>query len=417
MKDGKHSDRRQFLTGITGAGLATRVMAQQGSTQKKLRVGLVGAGGRGSYHGKTIKQLTEQGDPVELISVCDIYQPRLERAETALKVKGYAHMADMLKDPNLDAVVIATPDRQHVFNMMEAIRAGKDVYCEKPVTHWAQFDKLKELVHENRKLKRVIQIGTQYVSDTVWERAGEQIRQGAIGKVVHAQSCYFRRGDGGEAGMPIDDPNAKPGVGVDWETAQADAPRHEFTVSRLFQWRLYMDYSGGPLTDCYPHMLTPLVKMLSAGFPKKVVSTGGRFFYGGLRDVPDTFDLLIQYPQDLDIAFLGSFVNYAGIETLARGSEGVARKTDLTINIEPLKGVDRPRQELPNDTPTRGEGHSDLTVAHLKDFFNCVRTRGTPRGDLELAYRVQTPLIMAMQSHLHNKVALFDEDSETIRLV
>ncbi len=411
------SDRRQFLSGVAGAGLAARAMAQSGAAQKKLRVGLIGAGGRGSYLGKTIKQFSEQGDPVELVSVCDIYQPRLERAEVALKAKGYARTADMLKDPSLDAVVIATPDRQHVFNMMEAIRAGKDVYCEKPVTHWAQFDKLKELVHENRKLKRVIQIGTQYVSDTVWERAGEQIRQGAIGKVVHAQSCYFRRGDQGEAGMPIDDPNAKPGVGVDWETFQADAPRHEFTVSRLFQWRLYMDYSGGPLTDTYPHMLTPLVKMLGAGFPKKVVATGGRYFYGGLRDVPDTFDLLIQYPQGLDIAFLGSFVNYVGIDTLVRGSEGVARKSDLAITIEPLKGVGRPKQELPTDTETRGEGHSNLAVAHMKDFLNCVHTRGVPRGDLELAYRVQTPLIMAMQSHLQNKVALFDEDSETIRLV
>ncbi|MEN6602611.1 MAG: Gfo/Idh/MocA family oxidoreductase, partial [Bryobacteraceae bacterium] len=347
----------------------------------------------------------------------DIYQPRLERAEVAFKVKGYARAADMLKDPNLDAVIIATPDRQHVFNTMEAIRADKDVYCEKPVTHWAQFDRLKELVHETRKLKRVVQIGTQYVSDTVWERAGEQIRQGAIGKVVHAQSCYFRRGDSGEAGMPIDDPNAKPGVGVDWETAQADAPRREFTVSRLFQWRLYMDYSGGPLTDTYPHMLTPVVKMLDAGFPKKVVATGGRFYYGGLRDVPDTMDLLIQYPQGMDIAFLGSFVNYVGIETLVRGSEGTARKSDLAITLEPMKGVNKPRQELPTDTQTRGEGHSNLAIAHIKDFLNCVRTRGTPRGDLELAYRVQVPLIMAMQSHLHNKVALFDADSETIQLV
>jgi hypothetical protein len=110
-------------------------------------------------------------------------------------------------------------------------------------------------------------------------------------------------------------------------------------------------------------------------------------------------------------------VNYVGFETLVRGSEGVARKTDLAITLEPLKGVERPRQELANDTPTRGEGHSDLTVAHLKDFVNCVRTRGVPRGDLELAYRVQVPLIMAMQSHLHNKVALFDADSETIQLV
>ncbi|MCX6619538.1 MAG: hypothetical protein NTY38_00360, partial [Acidobacteria bacterium] len=103
---------------------------------------------------------------------------------------------------------------------------------------------------------------------------------------------------------------------------------------------------------------------------------------------PDTFDLLIQYPQGLDITFLGSFVNYVGIETMVRGSEGVARKSDLAITIEPQKGVDKPRQELPTDTQTRGEGHANLTIAHLKDFLNCVRTRQTPRGDLELAYRV-----------------------------
>ena len=416
VDNSNHAGRRSFLTALAGVAAAGQVSGEE-APKKRLKVGLVGAGGRGSYLGKTVKSFSEQGEPVDLVAVCDIYQPRLERAEVALKAKGYSKLSEMLKDPELDAVVIATPDRHHVLNMMEAIRAGKDVYCEKPVTHWDQFDKLKELVHTNRQLKRVVQIGTQYVSDSVWERAAVEIAKGAIGKPVHAQSCYFRRGDSGEAGMPIDDPNAKPGLGVDWETFQADAPRHEFNVSRMFQWRLYLAYSGGPLTDCYPHMLTPVVKMLNAGFPKKVVATGGRYFYGGLREVPDTFDLLIQYPQGLDITFLGSFVNYVGIETMVRGSEGVARKSDLAISLEPLKGVDRPRQDLPTDTQTRGEGHSNLTIAHLKDFLNCVRTRQTPRGDLELAYRVQTPLIMAMQSYLHDKVALFDTETETIRLV
>ncbi|MEN6602276.1 MAG: gfo/Idh/MocA family oxidoreductase, partial [Bryobacteraceae bacterium] len=81
------SDRRQFLSGAAGAGLAARAMAQASASQKKLRVGLIGAGGRGTYLGKTIQQFTEQGEPVELVSVCDIYQPRLERAEVAFKVK------------------------------------------------------------------------------------------------------------------------------------------------------------------------------------------------------------------------------------------------------------------------------------------------------------------------------------------
>ena len=406
-------NRREFLA-LSAAATLSQAAAQ--TAAKPLRVGLVGAGGRGSYLGATVVKLAAEGENVELTAVCDIYQPRLERASTKLKAKGYATTREMLKDAPLDVVVIATPDRHHVPNILEVIRAGKDVYCEKPLSHWAQFDALKALVHENRSLKRVVQIGTQYVSDSVWEKAAELIKTGVAGKPVSAQTSYFRRGDSGEALMPIDDPNAKPGVGVDWEAWQADAPRHEFDVSRMFRWRLYMDYSGGPLTDTYPHMLTPLLKLLGPGMPKKVVALGGRYFYGGLRDVPDTFDLLIQYPQGLNVAVLGSFVNATGIDTLVRGSEMTAIKSSTGIAFEPQRGVKKERQEVPSDFPARGEGHDGLTQAHLKDLFRCVRTRETPRGNLEFAYTVQTPLIMAMQAHLEGKVATFDPDGERILL-
>jgi predicted dehydrogenase len=353
---------------------------------------------------------------VELVAVCDIYQPRLERAATKFKAKSYSNITDMLRDAQLDAVIIATPDRHHVPNTLEAIRAGKDVYCEKPVSHWAQLDRLKALVHENRTHQRVVQIGTQYVADSVWETAGEMIKSGVIGKPVHAQTCYFRRGDQGERGMKIDDPDAKAGVGLDWETFLADAPRRDFDVSRFFRWRMYMDSSGGPLTDCYPHTLTPLLKALAPGFPTKVVAVGGRYFYGGGREVPDTFDLLIQYPQDLTVAFLGSFVNTTRIDTVVRGSEGTMTKEAAVMVFEPQRGVAKSRQEIPAQIPALNEGHNGLAEAHLKDFFQCVRTRQKPRGDLELAYLVQVPIIMAMQSHLQNKVAFFDADREMIRL-
>ncbi len=406
-------DRRAFLAAVGGAGLAGRIASAQA---KPLRVGLIGAGGRGSHLAGLTARLAQNGEPVEIAAVCDLYQPRLERAETKFKAKGYARTEDMLRDAGLDAVVIATPDRQHLYNIREAIRAGKDVYCEKPLTHWAQFEQLKSLVHENRQLKRVVQIGTQYVSDSVWETAGDMIRSGIIGKPVHAQTSYFRRGDQGERGMPVDDPNAKPGVGLDWERFQGDAPRRPFTASRFFQWRLYIDYSGGPLTDCYPHMLTPLLKTLNPGFPHKVVALGGKYFFDGLRDVPDTFDLLIQYPQDLTVAFLGTFVNSTPIDTVIRGSEATMLKKENSIVFEPQPGVNKARQEIPAAIPSLNEGHDVLTEAHLKNFFECVRSRQKPRGDLELAYQVQVPLFMAMQSHLENKVAFFDREKEEIRL-
>ena len=406
-------DRRQFLAGVgVAAGLGGAAQAQE--AKKPLRVGLIGAGGRGSHLGAMAVRIAASGEPVELVAVCDLYQPRLERAEVKLKAKGYAKTEDMLKDANLDAVIIATPDRQHVHNIREAIRAGKDVYCEKPLTHFSQFATLKALVHENRKLKRIVQIGTQYVSDGVWEKAGDMIKQGAIGKPVHAQTSYFRKGDQGEAGMPIDDPNAKAGMGLDWERAQADAPRRPFTVQRFFQWRLFADYSGGPVTDVYPHMLSPLLKTLQVGFPHKVAALGGRYFYAGLRDVPDTFDLLIQYP-DLTVALLGTFVNSTNIDTVIRGSEATMFKKQTSIVFEPQPGSKVTRQEIQNEVPSLNEGHDVLTEAHMKDFFNCVRTRQAPRGNLELAYRVQIPLLMAMQSHMTSKIMVFDQDREEMR--
>ena len=117
-------DRRSFLA---GAVLAAPAVAQIAGEKKPLRVGLIGAGARGTYLADTTAKMGEQGEPVQLAAVCDLYQPRLERAEVKYKAKGYAKTADMLRDAQLDAVMIATPDRQHILNTLEAIRAGKDV--------------------------------------------------------------------------------------------------------------------------------------------------------------------------------------------------------------------------------------------------------------------------------------------------
>ncbi|MCL4794742.1 MAG: Gfo/Idh/MocA family oxidoreductase [Bryobacteraceae bacterium] len=410
------ASRRVFLKSSAAFGTAASYSRILGANDR-LGLGFVGVGGRGTGVANTVVKLIAAGENVEITSVCDIYQPRLERAETRFKAKGYARSADMLSSTSLDAVVIATPDRHHVANTLEAIRAGKDVYVEKPICHWAQFDQLKQLVHENRKIGRIVQVGTQFVADSVWEKSAEAIKEGAIGKPVHAQTCYFRRGDQGERGMKIDDPNAKDGLGVDWETFQADAPRRPFNVSRLFQWRMYMDYSGGPITDTYPHMLTPLLKMLNPGFPKKVVALGGRYYYNHDREVPDTFDLLIQYPQDLTVVFLGTFINATRIDTLIRGSEATLTRKTEAVTIEPARGSAVPAREIPADIHSFGEGHAQQLVAHLKDFFECVRTRKQPRGNLELAYIVQTPLLMAMQAHLHEKVVYFDTAREEMRMV
>jgi predicted dehydrogenase len=400
------ASRRTFLGGLGAAGAAP-LSAAPAAGGGKLGIGLIGCGGRGSHLANVIRELAREGEPADIVAVCDIYQARREKAAGRFGAKAYANAAEMLRDDRVRGVIVATPDRVHVYSSLEATRAGRDIYCEKPITHWKQFDKLKELVREVRAKGNVFQIGAQWVSDPIWLRAAEAVKRGAIGRPTHAQTGYFRRGDGGERGMPVDDPNARPGPELNWDAFQADAPQKPFTVSRFFQWRMYMDYSGGPSTDLYPHPMTRLFKVLNVNFPSKVVAVGGKYVYNGERDVPDTFDFLIEYPEKLTVAVLGTITNATGIDTVIRGTEGTMSFTDGGFQVEPASGSSRGRMGATLMTQEK---------EHLRNFVRCMASREKPNADIELAYRVQIPLIMSMLSYTEGKVARFRSDTETIHL-
>jgi predicted dehydrogenase len=398
-------NRRKFLGGLAAASAG--LPALRGAAKEKYGIGLIGCGGRGTHLAGVVESLARDGEPASIVAVCDVYEPRREKAAARFKARAYAQAGEMLRDPAVDGVIVATPDRVHVFNALEATRAGKDIYCEKPLTHWKQFDKLKELVREVRARGNVVQVGAQWVTDPVWLRAADLVRKGAIGRPTHAQCGYFRHGDGGERGMPVDDPDAQPGPGLNWDAFQADAPQRPFSASRFFQWRMYMDYSGGPSTDLYPHPMTRLFKVLGAKLPSKVVAVGGRYVYNGERDVPDTFDLLIEYPEKLTVAVLGTITNQTGLDTIVRGTEGTLSFKDGGFEIEPEPGSAKRRVA---GSLMRHE------YDHMQNFVRCMRTREKPNCDIELGYRVQVPLTMAMLAFTEGKVARFDAASETIQL-
>jgi predicted dehydrogenase len=403
------SSRRQFIhtLGVAPAALgASKAGASAGKT--KLGIGLIGCGGRGMSLASTLRTLAQEGIGADIVAVCDIYRPRREKSEAKFGAKGYASAAELLKDPAVDGVIVATPDRVHVFKALEATRAGKDVYCEKPLTHWQQFDKLKELVHEVRGRGNVFQVGAQWVSDPAWLRAAKLVKDGAIGKPKHVLTGYFRHSDFGENGMPIDDPNATPGPGLNWDAFQADAPQQAFSVDRFFRWRMFLDYSGGPCTDVYPHPMTRLFKVLGVNFPTKVASVGGLYLYGGGRNVPDTFDLLIEYPEKLTVVVIGTMTNQTPSDTVIRATEGTMTFRDGTFTLEP-----EPGSTVAHATTGLSLNHQ---TEHMRNYIDCMRTRSKPNCDIELGYRVQVPLIMAMQSFVQGKVAYFDSVTETIHL-
>jgi len=418
----KKLNRRDFLKksagGAVAAALTTRSFSNALGANEKIGVGFIGCGGRGRAHISYVQKLKQAGDAVEIVAVSDLYRPRLDAAARSTSTKAYADHRELLADAKVDAVCIATPDRLHGFQVIDAVRAGKDVYCEKPITHWDQFELTRQMAWEVKKHKRIVQAGTQGMSDAAWHKAAKLVEEGAIGKPIHAECGYFRIGDWGERGMPIDNANVKPGPDLNWEAFLADAPKRPFSVSRFFRWRMYWDYAGGPSTDLYPHSLTPVVKMLGVTFPETVVATGGKFRYEE-REVPDTFNMLIDYPEKITVAVLGTQGNdFPGMG--GRGSGGrspVIRGWEGTITFEGNKIVVRPQPGVSRAVKKVAINGGESMLEYWRNFLTCCRTREKPWSPIEdLGYHVQTALQMGILSLREKKVARFDQEKEEILL-
>ena len=415
--------RRQFIQG-TGKAAAAITIGQSISTRarganERLGVGFIGCGGRGSGHLKIVHWLkTSAKEPVELVAACDAYRPRMQKAVDAYGVKGYMDHRELLADPNVDAVCIATCDHHHGQQAIDAVRAGKDVYCEKPVTHWRQFELTKKLAAEVKKSGRVFQLGTQGMSDSAWHQMKKLVQQGLIGQPIHAECGFFRVGDWGERGMSIDDPNAKPGPDLNWDAFLGDAPKRPFDVSRYFRWRMYEDYSGGPSTDLFPHSLTPVISILGLTMPSKVVATGGKFRYQE-REVPDTFNMLIDYPQKITVAVLGT----QGNNNQATGKRGsgkripVIRGWEGSLTIQDEKIVFIPALGSEKKPQTFDIEHGEELTEYWRQFLSCCRSGNRQTlSPADLAYHVQTALQMGMLGLQEEKVAKFDPINEKIIL-
>jgi len=382
----------------------------------RIGVGVIGTGGRGNAHLGVIRKVQEEAN-VELVAACDAFRPRLNKAAEQYQIKKtYMEHQELLKDPQVDVVTIATPDHIHGFQAIDALHAGKDVYCEKPVTHWRQFELTKRLAKEVEKSKRVFQLGTQGMSDGAWALIKKLIQDGQIGKPIHAECGYFRVGDWGERGMPIDDPKAKPGQDLNWKAFLGDSPKHDFDVSRFFRWRMYEDYAGGPVTDLFPHSLTPVLSMLGVGMPSVAAATGGKFRYEE-REIPDTFNMLIDFPEKITVVVLGTQGNdYAG--TGGRGSGGripIIRGWEGTLTVKENQVVFTPAQESKKEAKQfpipKGEDFNE----YWRSFFSCCRNRQTETlSPMRLAFAVQTALQMGMLAYRKGKTAKFDPKKEEI---
>lgn len=417
------ASRRDFMR-VTGAALFAAgafprvAQAQNSNPNGRLGVGLIGCGGRGNSLIRNLLSLQDNGHEVDVAAVCDTYRPRGQQTQQNTDAPAfYMDHRELLDDPNVDAVIIATPDHLHGFQTVDAAEKGKPIYCEKPITHWRQTSLTKKVRDAVREAGVVFQAGTQGMADSSWRQAKALVEEGLIGQPLHAECGYFRVGDWGERGMPIDDPNAEPGEDLDWEAFLADAPERPFDVSRYFRWRLYEDYAGGPVTDLYPHSMTPAVYALGLGTPSHAVATGGIYRYDyPEREVPDTFNMIADYPENVSLAVLGT-----------QGNDHVATGHHGSLNRSPvLRGWDGTLTFTGDEvqfTPAEGSNKEPETVAveergsdvlHMANFVEAINGEAEVNAGIELAYNVQVALQMATMAYRERTTVTYDPDTETL---
>jgi len=410
--------RRDFLRDAAALASVTILAKSVFGANDRIGVGVVGCGGMGGAHIGTVRRMREQGEQVDLVAVCDVWEKRLEGAARGTGARPYKDYRELLEDKSVDAVCIATPDHWHAKIAVDAMEAGKDVYCEKPMTYWKSLDEPKKIVSTLKRTKRVLQVGTQGMSDSIWEQVAELIKADEIGILIHAQAADMRTGHWSVlCGCEKDiDPDAKPGVNLDWDMwlgwQFGLAPKRPWDPSRFFAFRIFWDYSGGIGTDWFPHILTPLVKAMGLGFPKRVTASGGLYLpeHKVRWEVPDIFQMLIEYPEGPSVLLIASLGNNWGLPMLIRGSKA-------TLVFEGPGAVIYPQREIVGDRPkkevVRKRGAS--LEEHWRDFLKSMRTREQPRSSAIIGYHVMTALHMGVRSYIEGKVMEFDEKTETVR--
>ncbi|MDQ6705845.1 MAG: Gfo/Idh/MocA family oxidoreductase, partial [Acidobacteriota bacterium] len=256
-----------------------------------IQIATIGAGGMGSGDTKYARSLPG----VKLVAVSDIYDGRLTRARELWGADLFTtrDYREILARQDVDAVIIATPDHWHQRITIDALQAGKHVYCEKPMVH--SIDEGHAVIAAQNKSGRLLQIGSQYVSSLVYQKAKDLIASGAIGQLNMVDAWLDRNTAIGAWQYSIP-PDASP-QNIDWDRFLGSAPKRPFEPVRLFRWRNYVDYGTGVAGDLFVHLLSGLHYATGAIGPTRVFATGGLRFWKDGRDVPDVMLALLDYPQ------------------------------------------------------------------------------------------------------------------------
>lgn len=454
---------------------------------KTLNIGIVGCGGRGGYllkalgfvHPDRIDDFTEKAKSdkywadylkefnaqenlnIKITAICDVFEKNARRAietganayrngkegQMEMAPKRYLTYHALVAAPEVDAVVIATPDHLHVPVAIEAARNGKHVYCEKPLS-WtvAETYEIRETVKESGI---VFQLGHQGRQTESYQVAKSLINQNVAGKVSLIEVCTNRNDPNGAWVYDID-PEGNPET-IDWKQFIGPAPWHEFSPERFFRWRCWWDYSTGLSGDLFTHEYDALNQILNLGIPHSAMASGGIYFYKDGRTVPDVLNMAFEYPdRDLTLLYSATLASEKNRGKVIMGHDAYIELNEtLVVNLDPKstrykdeieKGLLHPHEPIYSYVPGQGkidaittptekyfagrgllytyrDGKAiDTTHLHLREWLNCIRMNdGTqPSCNIDQAFEEAITAHLGTISYHEGRRTYWDEVNEKI---
>lgn len=430
--------RRQFLAGAAAVGAAAvalsagagraNVPAMKPARGKAptppganeiVNIGVIGVGGMGTGHVYSFADAANnEGVRARVAAVCDVNDLHVERAMKGLAerkvtdVKTYRAYKELLANPEIHGVVIATPEHAHAHVAMDAIMAGKDVYLEKPMT--LRLDEalaLRELVQMNSD--KIFIVGTQKMILPKYIAAKKLIEDGGIGTPVMSQTSYCRNTPAGEWNYYEIDERWKPGANVDWDAWLAHLGPREWDPKVYIRWRRYRDFSTGIIGDLLVHEMTPMMMALeSQGWPKRVTATGAHLVDKEMEN-HDLVNLTIEFESGHTLIVAGATCNETGLETMIRGSRANIYLNSRHCVVRPERPYVDDVDEQTVNCPDIGNDQQGLRMKWLE----AIRTREQPPSTVDLGTRVMVAVDLATRSVWDGHSYEFDRSTMTAKRV
>jgi predicted dehydrogenase len=284
--------RRQFLA--AAAPLAGAAAQRTVSANDRIQLGAIGLGGRGT---SDVHVALEHAGGAALVAVSDLYEGRRTRAREVFGKDLFVtpDYRELLARKDIDAVIVATPDHWHAQASIDAMHAGKDVYCEKPMVH--AIEEGHAVIAAERNTGRIIQVGSQRVSSIIHQKAKDLIREGAIGKLNLIEAWRERPVDRDDLVFRNSIPLDASAATIDWDRFVAHTTQRPFDAQRFFWWHNYRDYGTGIPGDLFVHLFSGVHFVLDAEGPSRIMATGGTRYWNDGREIPDLMLGLADYGE------------------------------------------------------------------------------------------------------------------------